>query len=412
MENRIIKRRIPNQVIFKYIGVAILVVSFFGIGVLTGRLTNPSGSANNSTPSKQNFNLFWNVWNTLKSDYVDSSKVNEQEMYYGSIKGMVSALGDPATVYLDPTETTAFINGQEGKAFSGIGAELGYENGQVIVVAPLDGSPALKAGVKAGDVIVKVDDVAIKSTETIYDVVAKIRGEAGTTVKVTVLHKGATSVNEMSIVRGEVDVVSSEVKSVAGNPDIKLLRVTRFTDETVAAWDANWDKSVAQIGSAKGLIVDLRGNPGGFFDSAIYSAGEFFAKGVTLAKQENRQGKQEVFKSSRSGKLQSIPVVVLVDGGSASSSEIFAGALQQTKRATIIGEKTYGKGTAQSVIDLYDGSSLHITIAKWLLPNGNWINSDNPIKPDIEVIYTDKDFLAGNDVQMKKAIEVLNSKIK
>ena len=406
------RKQISTTALFKYIGVAVLVVSFFGFGVLIGRVTNSQGQLSSSTPSKQNFDLFWEVWNTLKSDYVDASKVNEQEMYYGSIKGMVNSLADAATVYLDPTETTTFVNGQEGKAFSGIGAELGYENGQVIIVSPLGGSPALKAGIKAGDIIVKVDGVDIKTTDSIYDVVTKIRGTSGSTVKITVLHKGATSTNEISIVRGEVDVPSIEIKSIVGNSNIKILRINRFTDETVAVWNANWDKAVAQLGNPKGLIIDLRGNPGGFFDSAIYAGNEFVAKGVVLAKQEDKQGKQEVFKSTRNGKLQNVPIVVLVDSGSASSSEILAGSLQQNKRATIVGEKTYGKGTAQSVIDFSDGSSLHITILKWLLPNGDWINKDNPIKPDVEVVYTNEEFVAGNDVQLKKAIEILTSKIK
>lgn len=395
-----------NSKYVKLVGLAILIVSFFSVGFMSGRLSSSSRLSGDN----KNMNLFWEVWNTVTGEYVDSDAIDEDAMYYGSIKGMVNSIDDPATTFLDPEETEEFNKSIEGKTFEGIGAELSYEEGRIVVVAPLPGSPAQKAGVKIGDTILKIDGKSISSNESIYDVVARIRGESGTEVVLTVLHKGQLTPVEIKIVRGEIDVPSMEIKSVAGHSDMKILRITRFTDESVSTWDNNWDKAVLELAgkNLKGLIIDLRGNPGGFFDSAVYSASEFFPKGVIISKQQDKNGNQEVFRSTRDGKLQTVPIVVLIDEGSASASEILAGALMQNDRATVVGVSSYGKGTAQTIVDFDDGSSLHLTIMKWLLPDGRSIDRDNPIAPDVVVEYSDTEFVKGNDVQLNKAVEILN----
>jgi carboxyl-terminal processing protease len=200
-----------------------------------------------------------------------------------------------------------------------------------------------------------------------------------------------------------------EIRNVDGNNDIKILRISRFTDESVNVWNSNWDKKIKEIvaSKAKGLIIDLRGNPGGFFDSALHAGEDFLPKGTIMAKQQNRNGKEDVFRVDRTGKLLDIPIVVLVDEGSASASEILSGMLQQNKRAKVVGVNTYGKGTAQTIVSYSDGSSLHLTILKWLLPNGEWLNRENPIKPDVVQEYPDAEFIKGNDVQLNKALELL-----
>ncbi len=413
-----------NRKEIKYLGYGIVIVVVFVLGLVTGRVVNPTGggslnipriiSNSSDVPKEINFDLFWNVWNTMSSQYVDTSKIDYEKMFYGAIKGVVNSYDDPATVFLDPKETEEFNKSNEGKAFEGIGAELGYSNGQIIVVTPIDGSPAQKAGIKSGDIILKVDGVDIKQTDSIYDVVGKIRGEAGTTVKLTVLHIGANQVSEISIVRGEIDLPSIELKDVKDNSDIKIIDVGRFTDSSVNEWKKNWDKVIDQAlkTNPKGIILDLRSNPGGYFDSAVYAGGEFLPKNTIIAKHEDRKGDGKDYKVDRKGDMLDIPLVVLVNGNSASASEILSGALKYHKRAIIIGEPTYGKGTAQSIVPLSRGASLHITTLKWLLPDGSWINKENTIKPNVEVKYSEEDFKNGQDNQLNKAVEELRKLIK
>ncbi len=397
----------------KKLGIVILMVCLFAIGFVSGRLfqTNKATISNAlSGKSDVNFQLYWNVWDLMQSKYVDSSKIDEQEMIYGSIKGMVNSFDDAATVFLDPEETKTFNEASEGKLFQGIGAELGYDsNKQIIVVSPLEGSPAKAAGIKAGDYILTIDGVAIKSTETVYDVVAKIRGESGTKVKLGILHKGETKSVEIEITRSDITVPSMSLSYVGDKKDIALFKVNRFTDSSYSEWTKNWDTNVNSIvkSGVKKVILDLRGNPGGYFDAAIYAADDFVDSGKVLAQEQDSAGKIEKFNSTKGGKLVNMQVIVLVDGGSASASEILSGALQQSGRATIVGDKTYGKGTAQSVLDLSDGSTLHVTILKWLLPDGGWLNKDNPITPNIEIANSQEDFNKGVDTQLNQAISVI-----
>ncbi len=397
------------------LGIVILSVCLFAIGFVSGRIFQSNkGSIDSliSGKSDVSFDLYWDVWDLMKSKYVDSSKIDEQNMLYGSIKGMVNSFGDAATVFLDPEETQAFNEASEGKLFQGIGAELGYDsNKQITVVSPLEGSPAKAAGIRAGDIILAIDGKEITSSETVYDVVAKIRGESGTKVTLTVLHKGASQSVDIEITRSEITVPSMALSYTGTNGDIAVLKVNRFTDATYNEWTANWDEAVNSIveSGAQKMILDLRGNPGGFFNAAIYAADDFLDAGKVIAKDQDSEGKIQDYNSTKGGKLVNIELVVLVDSGSASASEILSGALKQAGRATIVGEQTYGKGTAQTVLDLSDGSTLHVTILKWLLPDGGWLNKDNPITPDVEVTYSAEDFQKGNDTQLKKAVEILNN---
>lgn len=399
----------------KYSGMAVIAVLIFVAGVILGRSVDGSsgisgildGSSfdSSSVSADVDFDLYWTVWQTVAGRFVDEDVVNEDTMLYDSIKGMVSALGDPHTVYLDPDETEAFNSSSAGNYFSGIGAELGYEDGLMVVISPLKGSPAIDAGVRPGDVILAVDGEAFTADDTVFDAVAKIRGERGTKVVLTVLHKGDSTPVDITIVRDEITVPSMDV-TINEDEKVAVIEVSRFTDSSLSVWQSNWDKAVDAVleSDAEGVIIDLRGNPGGYMDAAIYAAGEFLPEGSIVLQQEDRQGHVRDHTVLREGRLLDMEVVVLVNGASASSSEILAGALQKNDRATVVGMDSFGKGTAQEIVEFADGSSLHVTVIKWLLPDGTWISEDNKIVPDKKVDLTDEDFKEGNDPQMDAAI--------
>jgi len=402
----------------KTVGILILVVSVFVTGFVGGRLFEGGSigifqGVKEKAINSENIDmgLFWEVWDTIKNGYVDEKKVDEQNMFYGSIKGMVDSVEDSATIFLDPEETEEFNLSNEGKYFEGIGAELGYDDGSVIIVSPLAGSPAKEAGIRPGDVILKIDDYEVLSTDTVYDVVALIRGEAGTTVTLQVFHKGDFKPMDIEIERKEITVPSMSWKLMEGNTDIAMINLDRFTDSSYSEWTNNWDTLVNEIVENRvgKIILDLRGNPGGYFDAAVYAADDFLTAGEIIAQQKDRKGNVDVYKATRDGRLLNQEVVVLVDAGSASASEILAGALQENDRAELVGEETYGKGTAQSVVDFNDGSSLHLTILQWLLPDGESLTRENPIIPDIEVEYTSEDFINGDDTRLEEVIKMLSN---
>lgn len=392
------------------VGLAILFVLVFVFGIIVGRNIQGSNQISILSGGKANLDTFWQVWDVVSKNYVDRDKVDKDKMVLGAIKGMVNSYDDPATVYLDPEETKDFEKASSGQSFEGIGAELGYENGNVIVVTPLDGSPAKEAGIRARDYILKVDDYELKSTDSVYDAVAKIRGKSGTKVKLTVLHRGERNPVEIEIERKEITVASMTLEFVGEDKKIAHLKISRFTEATLQKWESEWDAKIKEIvdSGVEKLILDLRGNPGGFFDAAIYAGDDFLSEGKIISQQKDASGKIEKFISKKGGKMLNIKLVVLVNEGSASASEILAGALQQNGRAEIVGAKTYGKGTAQRIYPLPDASSLHLTVLRWLLPDGQNIDRENSIKPNVEVELTDEDFRAGKDPQKDKAIEMLS----
>ena len=393
---------------FKNIWFVVLLVITFSLGIFFGRNVD---TPNLNSKADVSQDLFWEVWNLMESKFVEKDKVNDEERMHGAIKGLVDSYGDPATIFLTPEETQQFNEANEGKYFEGIGAELGYSNGSIIIVSPLDGSPAKAAGIRAGDYILAVDDYEVKSNDNIYEIVQKIRGESGTKVVLKILHKGDLEAVEIEITRGEITVPSMTLSFVGDKKDIALIDVARFTDSSYLEWNNKWDDLVDEVLSkkVKKAIIDLRGNPGGYFDAAVYSAGEFLKSGTLISMQEDGSGNQKEFVAKSGGRLQGLEVIILVDEGSASASEIFAGALQQNDAAQVLGTKTYGKGTAQSVLDLRGGSSLHITILKWLLPDGTWLNRDNPVEPDVEIQNSTDDFVNGQDKQMEEALKLLNN---
>lgn len=378
---------------------------------------------NDKTPSTVtvDFSLFWDVWQKMFQYYIDAPTLDKQKMIWGAITGMVAAAGDPYTSFFPPQENTAFKQDIGGQ-FEGIGAQLDLKDGRIVVVTPLKNSPAEAAGIKAGDYILKVDD---KDTVgwTLDQAVNTIRGPKGTQVALTVLHLNSRETVVISVTRNTILVPSVEswIKEVTEIPEIKsatqaaqikdshdriaYMKLSRFGDHTTE----DWNKAVAQIqterkkSSIRGLVFDLRNNPGGYLDGAVFIAGEFIKSG-TVVSQKNSDGTIQNLIVDRTGQLTDIPMVVLVNKGSASAAEIVSGALKDYKRAKLVGDTTFGKGSVQTPFDLTQGASVHITTGKWLLPNGDSI-SQKGITPDYLVPLETAD--ASSDAQLARAIQLL-----
>ncbi len=364
-------------------------------------ISNPSAGA----PQGADFSKFWEVWGRLEKDYVDPSKLDYAKMTWGATQGLAQSLGDPYTQYLPPEQNKQATEDLNG-SFFGVGIELGYKDQTLAVISPVTDSPAEKAGVKAGDLILHIKDEKNKLDIDTRDMalstaVTHIRGERGTPVILTLYREGMTKSFEVSIIRDEIVVPTVELKFITKNgKKIAHLELHKFGGRT----DAEWSAKVAEIVAAKpaGVVLDLRNNPGGYLDGAVFVSGEFLSTGVIV--QQVGKSDTQTFSVDRKGSLTTIPLVVIVNKGSASASEITAGALQDNKRATIVGEQSFGKGTVQQVEDMSDGSSLHVTIAKWVLPSGRWIGKEG-ITPDVKVeddLKTEK-----VDEQLDKAIEVV-----
>lgn len=355
----------------------------------------------NQYPAKENidFGLFWEVWNLIDEMYLERP-VDHQKMLYGAISGMVNALGDPYTSFLSPEINKAMEDALNGQ-YQGIGAELGLRDNQLIIVAPLDGSPAKAAGLKSGDKILEIEGESSYGI-SVSEAVLKIRGNAGTVSTLTI-QTGTNEPREVKITRGIITI--SSVTWEDKGDGTAYIRVSRFGGET----DKDWNKAVSEINiqmkELDAIVLDVRGNPGGYLQSAVYLAGEFM-RNENVLYEETPMGKQIPYGASRVGSFEKIPALyVLIDEGSASASEILAGALKEKKDAVLIGKKSFGKGTIQDAKDFKDGSGVHITIAKWLTPNKTWVHKEG-ITPDIEVEITDEDLNNEYDSQLEKALEL------
>ena len=348
--------------------------------------------------------LFNEIVSKVNSDYYDKSKVDTRKMLYGAISGMLGSLDDPYTSFFPPKQNDAFKTQMAGE-FSGIGAELGTENNRIIVISPLDSSPAMKAGIKSGDAILKVNDDDTTGW-TLAQAVDKIRGPKGTPINLTIQHEKEKTAKVVKVVRDtiKIDSVTSWVKPVTcdgtnckpdpnckGCASVAYLRISQFGDRTNDEWVSNTNKIVAEMKknkNIKGVVLDLRNNPGGYLTDAVFIASEFIDSGVVV-KQEDGAGQIMEMSVSRQGELLDTPLVVLINKGSASASEIVSGALRDHGRATLVGDNSFGKGTVQQAIDVDDGASIHLSVAKWLTPNGTWVHHKG-LKPDVSVSFDQK----------------------
>lgn len=352
------------------------------------------------------FGIFWEVWGLLEKDYIDQEKLQSDAMVHGAISGMTASLGDPYTMYLPPDLNEKSAQELAG-AFYGVGIELGYIDGVLAAVAPLAGTPADKAGVRAGDLIIKVKDEAKgldESTEgwSLSKAVDTIRGPKDSPVILTLVRKDTPEPFDVTIKRGEIVVKSAEVEFVEyAGKRVAHVKLSRFGERTVSEWDGVVSQILAEKGKIAGIVLDVRNNPGGLFDDSLTIASDFIEDG-TVVSQKNKNGQQD-FAAKGKARLAGIPVELLVNKGSASASEIVAGALRDQLGAKLIGQKTFGKGTVQDRRELSNGGGIHITISRWLLPKGDWIHEEG-IPVDVEI---EQDFNTEIDEQLNKAIEVL-----
>ncbi len=373
----------------KIIVIALLVVNFallFGGGCASATITAP-GSA-------RSLDIVDEAWGILFRDYVDKDKLDESKLSQGAIKGMVEALDDPYTSYLDPETYQTTITGFEGK-YEGIGATVAIRDDQIVIIAPIAGSPADKAGVRAGDKILEINGEST-SGMSLAEAVLLIRGSQGTSVSILVLHQDETEPVEIEIVRAEIelDSVLYEMRQ-----DIAYINITHFSEPTDGELSSALESVIAE--GATAIILDLRSNPGGLLQSVVDVASHFLTEGVVVSVVSN-QGKQTANLVKSKEVTTDLPMVIRVDSFSASGSEVLAGAMQDHKRATVAGTITFGKGSVNVLRELSDGSGLYVTTARWLTPDGRLIEGEG-ISPDYELelegedaIQWAIDYLKGN----------------
>jgi carboxyl-terminal processing protease len=345
--------------------------------------------------------MFWHVWATIKKNYVNQP-VEDKDLFYGALKGLVMGLDDPYSTFLEPEMAKEFLESMSG-SFEGVGMEIGIKDGRLTVVAPLPHTPAFRAGLRAGDKIFAINGKDT-STMNLDEAVHLIRGPKGTPVVLTIWHPGENATEEVSIIRDVINIktVSWELKE----NQIAYLSITHFNEETWSEF-----KDIAQVivrADPQGLIVDLRNNPGGYLDTAVKIAGYWIADEVAVFSKDS-SGKETEYHASGKGELSHLPTIVLVNQGSASASEILAGALQDYDHAVILGEQTFGKGSVQELESLFDGSALKLTVANWYTPLGRFI-SEEGIVPDIKVELTEEDFINEQDPQLERAQSILAEK--
>ncbi|MDO8436117.1 MAG: S41 family peptidase [bacterium] len=352
-------------------------------------------------PGEVDFSLFWETWAKLQEKYVDKEKFDTQKMIYGAISGMVKSLDDPYTVFMEPEVNKIFTEDVKG-SFEGIGMEIGIKKDQLQVIAPLEGTPAQKAGLKAGDKILKIND---KSTVdmTVEEAVKIIRGQKGTEVVLSIFRDGWKEAKDFKIVRDVIFVPSLKWELKEGN--IAYLQLYQFSEQA----DFDFKKAAVEILDSKAdrIILDLRNNPGGYLEVSQNIASWFLEKDKIVTIEDFGKNKEQKFyKAQGNEKLLAYPIVILMNKGSASASEILAGALRDNRDIKLIGETSFGKGSVQEMEKLRGGSSLKVTVAKWLTPKGYSI-SEKGLEPDIKVEITAEDEKAEKDSQLEKAIEIV-----
>ncbi len=403
----------------KYISISIwiiLLAIIFGSGFFIGQISRPSvekveGLTNQEfgQPSPIDFSLFWDAWRIIEKKYVDRDDLDRQNMIYGAIAGLLKSLDDPYSVFMEPEESKKFID-DIGGSFEGIGAEVGIRKGTLTIIAPLEGMPAQKAGLKAGDKVLKVDDT-LTADLTLDEAVSLIRGEKGTETVLLITREEWDEAKEIKIIREtiKIPIIQWEILASSDEADgkdngVAHIQFYHFTENA----SKEFGKVVKEIlnSSVKGIILDLRNNPGGYLETAVDIASWFLPRNEIVVIEDFGNGQDNKYRSRGYEDLEDIPTVVLIDQGSASASEILAGALRDIKGIKIVGQKSFGKGSVQQLEKLKGGSSVKITVAKWLTPSGLSIR-DEGITPDIEVEITKEDIDEMRDSQLDRALRIL-----
>lgn len=412
MNININKKKFFKKLVYVIISL-VVIAGILGLGVYIGYSRRSDiekvSSIINKTPQVEtiaDFSTFWKVWNTLNEKSIYAKKVSDQDRVWGAISGLASSLGDPYTVFFPPKENKSFSEDIKG-SFEGIGAEIGIKDQILTIVAPLKDTPAWKAGIKAGDKIIKIDKTSTNDM-TIDGAIDLIHGPKESNVILTILRHGENKTREIVVTRGTIDIptIDTEMRS----DGVFVIKFYTFSENSANLFR---DALIKFIDSTKTgqLIIDLRGNPGGYLDSAVNIGSWFINEGDVILSEDKGDGSTPKVYRSHGPKLfnNNLSLVVLVDGGSASASEILAGALHDHGIATLVGDKTFGKGSVQELIKITDDTSLKVTIANWFTPNGVSISLKG-IEPDIKVPFTQKDYDAKIDPQMDKAVEILKAK--
>ena len=384
--------------LFKKILLIAFVFAIFGVGFLVGK---NSVLCNFCPPEDLDFSLFWEAWHKIQQEYVDPGDIDTQELIYGAIAGMVESLEDPYTVFFSPKDTKRFLE-DVGGSFEGIGAEIGIREGQLQIIAPLEGTPAQRIGLRPGDMIIRIDGASTMDI-TVEEAVTLIRGAKGTEVTLTIMRDEWNSSEDFTIKRAVIEVPS--LKWELKEENIAYIKLYHFSEKI----DQDFKEIATEIlkSPAEKIILDLRGNPGGYLEKSQDIAGWFLERGQTVVIEDfGGKMEQEIYKADGNSRFLDYPLVILINQGSASASEILASAIKDNREVKIIGETSFGKGSVQKLESLRDGSSLKITIAHWLTPNGELI-TDKGLEPDIKVEMTEEDYEQDRDPQLDKAIEII-----
>ena len=405
------------KVVGALFGLVMLTGTAFGAGLFVGG-ANLSPCITRTAEQPAQFDVFWEAWNLVQRNFVDRTALDATQLTHGAIRGMVDALGDTGhTSYLTPEQREARLTSIQGR-FTGIGAQLGEEQGFPIIVAPFDGSPAQKAGIKPGDVIVAVNGEEVTGL-TLTEIAEKVRGPADSQVTLTLFRQEENRSLEITVTRGEITIPAVSWAMVP-ETQVAVIRLSQFSaqakDEIVAAVTG------AKVAGATGLVVDVRNNPGGLLDQAISVTSQFLPGGNVLL-EEDAEGNRTAYAVEAGGQATDLPLVVLVNPGTASSSEIFAGAVQDQQRGQVVGETTFGTGTVLQPYTLQDGSELLLGVKQWLTPNGRLIRNQG-IQPDEVVelplgsdlltplVFRDmslEEIRTSQDTQLQKALELLGA---
>ena len=395
---------------------ALLVLAFFG-GYERGRGSILSGNdalsvdgaiiLNGKSQDKEvDFALFWKVWEILKEKFVDQSKLDAKQMLYGAIDGMLASTGDPYTTFFDPKEKQDFQEDMTGN-FEGIGAEMAIKDEILTIVSPLEGTPAERVGLLAGDKILKIDNETTTDID-IEEAVRRIRGPKGTSVTLNIYHEGDEEPKDIVVPREIIHVKSIRFEMKEGN--IAYIRINRFGDETADEFERAVRSAVSA--RAQGLVIDLRNNPGGLLTCAVDIASFLLPERSVVVIEENGKGDRKELKTHSGDIFSELPTSVIINGGSASASEILAGALRENRdNVRLIGKQSFGKGSVQELVSVTKDTAVKITVAKWLTSKGNQINKVG-IAPDEEVDLTREQVTNKEDPQLQKAIEWVKSQIK
>ncbi|MFA4873151.1 MAG: S41 family peptidase [Patescibacteria group bacterium] len=366
-----------------------------------GKVTNKDAGSSASLLQNADFNLYWDVWKWIQGNFIDKP-IDEKKLFYGSLAGMVASLDDPYSAFMEPKQAQEFSEELQGK-FQGIGAEIGIRDKKLTVVAPLPETPAELEGLKSGDWIIEID-----GTDTtgmmLDDAVNRIRGEKGTQVKLLIMREDFKEPKTFVITRDNIKIVS--VRSEVKEGGIGYVQISNFNADTGERFRNAAESMLVQ--NVKGLVLDLRNDPGGYLSMAVEIASYWVDVESPVVLERSGDTLVEEYRAIKNQALKGIPTVVLINRGSASASEIVAGALQDYALATLIGQQSFGKGSIQEMHDFSDGSAVKLTIARWFTPKNRQIDKEG-IAPDVEVDIKEEDITAGKDPQLEKALEILKS---